>query len=441
MPPSPSPVPPASPLFLGIDVGTSGVRLILVDEHEHAVATVREPLPPSRRDSDRSEQDPENWWRALAAACRRLEPALRRRIAAIAIDGTSGSVLLADAHGRPLHPALMYDDARAGREAEMLQAIAPADSPVRSPASGLARLLWLQRQPFASEARYALHQADWLLGRLAGRFGDSDANNALKTGYDPRHRRWPDWLAGTGLPPDWLPRVHPAGAPLYPLEGAMASALDLPVDALLVAGTTDSTAAFLATGASRPGEAVTCLGSTLVLKILCARPIAAAEFGIYSQPLGDLWLAGGASNSGGAVLRRFFDDARMRELETRLRPERPTGLHYYPLPGPGERFPVNDPGKAPVLTPRPDDDAVFFQGLLEGIAAIERLGYERLHACGAPRPVSVRTTGGGAANRAWTAIRARCLNVPIIEPRHTEAAFGAARLARQGFHRQQGNAP
>jgi len=401
------------------------------------IASVREPLPPGRREGARSEQDPEHWWQALVTALRRLPPASRARIAALAIDGTSGTVLLTDAGGRPLHPALMYDDARAQAEAEALSTLVPADSPTRGPATGLARLLWLAHQPFAREARHALHQADWLLGRLAGRYGDSDSNNALKSGYDPLARRWPAWLAHTGLPLEWLPRVQPAGTPLAPIAPGLAAELGLPESTLLVAGTTDSTAAFLATGAREPGEAVTCLGSTLVLKVLCERPVAAPEYGIYSQPLGGRWLAGGASNCGGAVLRRFFSDARMRELEAQLRPERPTGLQYTPLAGIGERFPINDPTLAPVLEPRPDDDAVFFQGLLESLAEVERAGYRRLSACGAPWPVSIRTTGGGAGNRAWTRIRAARLGVPLLPAEQTEAAWGAAGLAREGWQCRQ----
>jgi hypothetical protein len=107
-------------------------------------------------------------------------------------------------------------------------------------------------------------------------------------------------------------------------------------------------------------------------------------------------------------------------------------LHFYPLPGPGERFPRNEPNLAPRLTPRPDDDALFLQGLLEGLAAIEWAGYRLLARLGAPYPSRVWTAGGGAANLAWTAIRARLVGVPVVRARHSEAAYGAALLARQG---------
>lgn len=427
---------PASPssLYLGIDLGTSGVRALLIDDAGQVLAETGVPLPAPQRRGDRVEQNPRIWWAAVEQALSALrEQADLQRVRALAVDGTSGTVLLADADGVPLGPALMYNDSRATEQARRLARLATADSPVASASSGLARLLWLVEHTDTTKACYFLHQADWVAGKLAGRPGYSDPNNALKSGYDPVENHWPAWLDQLPFPPAWLPKVQPAGRPIGPVDGRIAERFGLPREALVVTGTTDSTASFLATGASRTGEAVTALGSTLVLKVVCDAPLSDRRYGIYSQPLGDRWLAGGASNSGGAVLRQFFTDAQMAEMEARLDPDTPTGLDYYPLCGPGERFPVNDPDYLPRLSPRPDDDVRFFQGLLEGIAAIERRGYERLRDCGAPWPVSIRTTGRGARNAAWTRIRARMLNIPLLPAGHTEAAFGAAWLARQGF--------
>ncbi|HEM47392.1 MAG TPA: carbohydrate kinase, partial [Alphaproteobacteria bacterium] len=248
-------------------------------------------------------------------------------------------------------------------------------------------------------------------------------------GYDPVARRWPDWIAAL-LAPRLLPRVVAPGTDIGPLGESLRRDLGLRGPVRIVAGTTDSTAAFLATGARQPGEAVTSLGSTLVVKVLAERPVNAPEFGVYSHRLGDLWLAGGASNSGGAALLRHFSPDRLQELSARLHPERPTGLDYYPLCGPGERFPRNDPDLPPRLTPRPHDPVEFLQGMLEGIARIEAHGYRLLERLGAPYPSSVRTAGGGAVNTAWTAIRARLLGVPMLASEHTDAAYGAAVLAR-----------
>jgi sugar (pentulose or hexulose) kinase len=322
----------------------------------------------------------------------------------------------------------MYNDARAGSEAARVARTAPADSAAFGPTAALAKLLWLQARDGHHRARYALHQADWVAGRLTGRWGVSDENNALKLGWDPVRREWPHWLADLGVRRALLPRVLPPGTPVGPVcEDALH--LGLSPGTRVVAGTTDSTAAFLATGAREPGEAVTSLGSTLVLKVVSERPVTSPPHGVYSHRLGELWLAGGASNSGGAVLREHFTDARMAALSASLDPAHPTGLDYYPLPAPGERFPVNDPKLAPRLDPRPADDAVFFQGLLEGIARIEQRGYALLAELGAPYPRSVRSVGGGADNSAWTAIRARLLGVPLLAASHQDAAYGAALLA------------
>jgi sugar (pentulose or hexulose) kinase len=177
---------------------------------------------------------------------------------------------------------------------------------------------------------------------------------------------------------------------------------------------------------------VTSLGSTLVLKLLSEKRLDAAQFGIYSHRLGRLWLAGGASNSGGAVLRHYFSDTQLDMLSARIDPSQDSGLDYYPLPGPGERFPVNDPTLAPRLAPRPADDARFLHGLLEGMARIEAHGYRLLQELGATPLESVLTAGGGASNRTWTAIRRRVLGVPVLPSLHAEAAYGTALLAARG---------
>jgi D-ribulokinase len=100
---------------------------------------------------------------------------------------------------------------------------------------------------------------------------------------------------------------------------------------------------FLATGADRPGDAVTSLGLTLVLKLLSRKPLIAPAYGLYSHRIGDLWLAGGASNSGGSVLPQFFSSDRLAGLEAGLTARRPMRLDYCPLPAPAERFPIADP--------------------------------------------------------------------------------------------------
>lgn len=419
---------------VGIDFGTSGVRACVLDAGGRAVAEAAVPLPAPLQTADGGwEQDPEQWWTALCA----LLGELARRIdlgalRALAIDGTSGTLVACSQEGRPLHPALMYHDARARDEAARIAAVAPRESGGHGATASLAKLLWLKGRGLPGSARL-LHQAEWVAGRLLGRFDLGDENNLLKMGYDVLERRWPDWLGALGVDPGCLPLAREPGTPLGRVDPGMAGMLGLSSALVIVAGTTDSIAATLASGGSRVGDAVTTLGTTLALKVFSDRPVFAPEYGVYSHRLGDVWLAGGASNSGGAVLRQYFDEARLEALSARIDPRQDSGLDYYPLPAPGERFPVADPALVPRLAPRPEDDARFLHGLLEGMARIELEGYRRLHELGAPWPARVLSMGGGARNPVWTALRARLLGVPVESCPDAIPACGAARLALKGL--------
>ena len=132
--------------------------------------------------------------------------------------------------------------------------------------------------------------------------------------------------------------------------------------------------------------------------------------------------------------RHGIDDRTLAALSEKIDPDFASPLDYLPLPRSGERFPVNDPQLAPRLTPRPTDDAEFLHGLLESLARIEARGYGLLGELGATPVRRVETAGGGAHNPAWTSIRQRLLKVPVTRAAHTEAAYGAARLARDGPH-------
>jgi len=414
---------------IGLDVGTSGVRGVALNPAGETLAVAALPLSEAQRRGAEVSQDPALWREALF----RLIPALlsqldRHQVAAMSLDATSGTVLLADEAGNPLSPALMYNDGRATAEAARIAGLAPRECAAHGVSSSLAKALWLLAQTPRTPPPKVLHQGDWLIGELTGKYCQSDENTCLKLGYDPLRRCWPAWLVHLGIQREQLPQVHRPGALIAPLRAELAAAWGLPADVAVLAGTTDSTAGFLATGADSIGDAVTSLGSTLVLKVLSKQPVFAPEYGVYSQPLGELWLVGGGSNTGGTVLRQLFSPAQIAALTARLDPSRTTGLDYYPLPGVGERFPEADPTMPPRLTPRPSDDGVFFQGILEAMARIELRGYQRLAELGAPYPQRVMSIGGGAANVAWTRIRGQMLGVPMVAPQHQDAAYGAARL-------------
>ena len=423
-----------SKLAIGIDVGTSGCRAFAIDSKAHIVAEARTPLPePLRLAGGDVEQDAELWWHALVETLANLLAQVERsRVASIAIDGTSGTVLITDEFGQLLHLALMYSDNRALDEANRVAAVAPRESAAHGANASLAKLLWLL--PRIPDIAHIHAPADWLASRLSGLKVAADANSMVKFGWDPLKHEWPTWLASLGVPMEKLPEVVAPGQPLATVAAGHAQRFGLPLDTAVIAGTSDSTAAIIATGASQPGDAITSLGSTLVTKVVSDIPIFAPEYGVYSQPYGKLWLVGGGSNTGGAVLRHYFTPQQLEELIPRLDPDRPSGLDYYPLLTPGERFPINDPHLQPRLEPRPADDRLFLQGILEGIARIEAQAYARLTELGAPAPRSVRSVGGGASNLQWQRIRERLIGVPVSAAEQGEAAYGAALLALRGVN-------
>ena len=427
-------------LFLGIDIGTSGVRTSVINLEKTELSSSSVPMEPPGSLDGRPAQDPEIWWQAVDECLTRQADALADTgndmglVEALAVDGTSGTLLLADKNLQPVTAGLMYNSAGFREEAETIEQAAPADSIARGPSSALARLLFAQKLHGAENAHFALHQADWIAARLLGRGGNSDENNVLKLGYDLVSGAWPEWFAAAGVRTDLLPKVSPVGRTTGRAEHGMAKKYGLGKNTRIVAGTTDSNASFLASGASSVGEGSTSLGTTLAIKLISDREVSSPEHGVYSHRLFGKWMAGGASNSGGGALLAHFRRDEIARLQTQLKPETDTGLNYYPLAGTGERFPLADPELKSRVTPRPEKDSVFLQGLLEGIALVERRAYETLAQLGAPRVQSVKTTGGGGANEAWTSIRRRILGCPV-SPARADAAYGAALIALSSAQR------
>ncbi|KUJ75311.1 hypothetical protein AVO42_08230 [Thiomicrospira sp. XS5] len=433
---------PTPELWLGIDIGTSGIRGVIIEAFTASdplpspltLATVSMPLP--ERDGPVSEQAADRWIQALNQLLDALaQSGYLPRVTRMALDATSSTVLLGNRHGEAWTPALMYDDKRALEEAERIRQTAPADTAAHGASSTLAKVMWLEHHCL-NESQYdeaiIFHQLDWVNFYLTGRYNLTDENNALKLGYDPIRQAWPNWLKTLTKRP--LPEVVPPGTPIGGIAPSLAKTYGFHPDLTVYSGTTDSIAAFLASGANQIGDAVSSLGSTIALKLLSDTPIFAPEYGIYSHRLWNQWLVGGASNAGGAVLLKYFSLETLKSLIPRVNVQESTGLNYYPLATPGERFPISNPNLPPKLEPRPDSDERFLQGLLEGLVEIEALGYERLETLGAPKATRIFTTGGGIQNSAWMALRMQRLNSEIIPMDNADAALGVTRLLQQAPH-------
>ncbi len=413
-------------LALGVDFGTSGVRL-----------AVNDPTGATLIERGRSYPgpfvDPEGWRTGFRALLLQLPLELRQRVGAIALAGTSGTLLLCRRDGSLLKGemglALPYHQACAEQMPEVRRLLGPPSHPAGQASGSVARALRLFERscpPLSLSDLLIRHQADWLMGWLLGTWQWGEEGNNLRLGWDLLRQRW---LGDLPRAPwaEALPQIVASGSVLGPLAPAVASTLGLPKDCQVVAGTTDANAAVLAADPSEE-DGLTILGSTLVLKQFVPAPIQAE--GVSCHRLDGRWLVGGASNTGAGILTRYFSPDQLEELSRQINAKTPSALLLRPLLGQGERFPVDDPQLEPILGPRPVSDASFLQALLEGITVIERQGWQRLRELGAPAIQRVITLGGGAHNPRWRQMRERMLGRPVLNRPELSAARGMARLAQ-----------
>ena len=407
-------------LGCGIDLGTSGCRLALVD----AAGPIQQlscPYPGAFRQA-------ESWRLGVQQLFAQLQEEQRQQIGAIAIDGTSGTLLACRPTGEPLAAALAYNDA-CPEQAEQARQLVPAGGSAASSSGSVARgLLLLDRLKLQPGSDLLLrHQADWLMGWLLGDWRWGEEGNNLRLGWDLLQNQWTGGIARSS----WagaLPQVIPSGQLVGPIGAKAAAELKLPASCQIVSGTTDANAAVLA-AEPQEGDGVAVLGTTLVLKQFAPEPLKGP--GINNHRIAGRWLVGGASNAGGGVLRQFFSEQQLEELSRQIQPEISTGLNLLPLPQRGERFPVDDPQLEPVLEPRPVSDALYLQALLEGLSTLECQGWQRLEELGAPAVQRVLSVGGGAKNPQWRALRQKLLNKPVLNRSKASPAAAMARLARQ----------
>lgn len=430
------------PIVIGLDMGTGGARAMAVDLTGRLIATGRADLPASasRTSGPCVEQDPHAWTAAAQTALRQTTAAMTadHEVIGIAVDATSGTFLLADEANRPLTPGIMYNDLRAAAQTHRCaDALRPTLGPygIEVAASfALPKVLHLaetQSEVF-SKARRIVHQTDWIVGMLSGRYDATDVSTALKTGADIGRLSWPPEIEHTlGIPPALLPQIVLPGVAIGNVTPAASSATGLPVGTPVVGGCTDGTAGCLASGASRTGELNVTLGTTLVFKAVADTPVLDPAGAIYNHrhPAGG-YLPGAASSTGAEWIGTQFGkqtdlDALGREAAGLL----PTKHAVYPLAKEGERFPFACPqAKGFGLDAIASPPERFAAGM-EAVAYLERLGIERFADLGFPIADTIYATGGAVAGETWLRIRASVNKRTYVVPEHPDCAIGAAILA------------
>ncbi len=424
-------------VWIGIDLGTQSVRAIAADNTGSILATCAQPLLSSRRSGREHVQDPEEWWRAVCACCQQVMAAVPAEAArGVAVDATSGTILLTDEERRSASEALMYDDGRAEQEALLVTDAGRdlwAEFGYRmQPSWALPKLVWLWRnQASTKNGRYLTHQNDFVQNRLAGHRIPTDSSHSLKSGYDVLRRQWPYKIfASFGLPETILPKVVPPGSLLGHVSREAAAQTGLPALLPILAGMTDGCAAQIAAGAVETGSWNSVLGTTLVLKGVTEEQLRDPLGVVYSHlsPNGR-WLPGGASSTGAGAITKLFLDENLEQLGKSAQENGPSDLVIYPLAAAGERFPFTASQAQGFQLREPANRTELYRSVLQGVAFLERLSFDYLKMLGAPLTGAFSISGGATRSPLWNQIRADVLERTLTIPAVTEPAFGMSILA------------
>jgi xylulokinase len=359
-------------------------------------------------------------------------------IVGVAVDATSGTFLLVDPRGQPLTRGLMYNDLRAADLTDevagaMRTSLAPFGIQVAA-SFALTKIFHLARtQPTLwDRGQRVVHQTDWIVGMLCGRYDITDVSTALKTGADPASLSWPSAIeSALAISRDRLPKMVLPGTPIGTVTTDAARATGLPAGTPVVAGCTDGTAGALASGATRVGDVNVTLGSTLVFKAISDHPLLDPQGAVYNhRHPGGGYLPGAASSTGAEWIRAWFSpDSDLEQLGHQAARQLPTGHLVYPLVKRGERFPFACSNAEGFGQEDLNDVALRFAAGMEGVAMLERMGIERLEQLGLRIEDTVYTTGGGTAGQTWLRIRAAVNRRRYCVPLYPDCAVGAAVLA------------
>ena len=424
-------------VWVGLDLGTQSVRAVAATRHGEVVGTGRSPLT-STREGPRHEQDPEQWWQAVVSSSRQALSGVRSgAVRAVAVDATSGTVLLTDTEGRAVSPALMYDDTRAVGELDRVNQVGEAVWTElgylrMQPSWALPKLLWLLREypGVGGRARLA-HQSDFVNRRLVGSEVPTDLSNALKTGAHLIEEAWPtDVFDALGVPAHVLPDLVRPGTYIGQIGLQAAEVTGLPCGTPVIAGMTDSCAAQLGAGAVSPGNWNCVLGTTLALKGVTKELVRDPLGAVYSHRAPDgTWLPGGASSTGAGVISRDFHGRDLAELDGLAARHEPAAVVAYPLARQGERFPFVAPQAEGFSLGAGSSEAECYAAILQGVGFIERLCFDYLDLLGADVSGELTFTGGASRSRYWCQLRADILGRTVKLPDNTEPALGMAVLA------------
>ena len=437
-------------MYLGIDLGTSEVKLLLLDDSGAIAASAGVRLDISRPHPGWSEQDPQAWWAATVSAASRLraeQPAAWAKVRAVGLSGQMHGAVLLDASGEVLRPAILWNDVRSAAECGEMMAAVPSLPAIAGnlamPGFTAPKLAWVRKHEPAIFARTAkvLLPKDYLRYRLCGAFVGEMSDAAGTLWLDVAARRWSDeLLALTGLTRSHMPELVEGSAVSGTVRDDIAAAWGLPGGVVVAGGGGDNAASAVGIGAVRPGEGFVSLGTSGVVFVVNDRfpPNPATAVHAFCHAVPGRWhqmsvmLSAASSLAWATKLTGASGEAellaRMEALPEAARLDAPLFLPYLS----GERTPHNDANARGVLfgLTHDTDPAVLAHSVLEGVAFGMRDGLDALRAAGT-EPGRLAVVGGGARSAFWVQLHADLFGVELVtlDGGETGGALGAARLA------------
>ncbi|MGV6849285.1 MAG: xylulokinase [Marinibacterium sp.] len=433
-------------MFIGLDLGTSGLRALLVDEAGAVHGAAEAGYPVAHPHPGWSEQDPGDWITALGRVLAALRDEHPREMAAVRGLATAGQMhgaTLIDAGGAVLRPAILWNDTRADAEAAVLDAkpgVRDMSGNIVFPGFTAPKLVWMARHEPDSFSRVdkVLLPKDYLTFWLTGQTATEMSDAAGTAWLDVGARRWSeDLLAASGMRADQMPALHEGSEVVAPVLDTRADALGLPRGCRVIAGAADNAAAACGVGALGEGQGFVSLGTSGVL--LAGRdgfaPLPGSAVHSFCHAIPGAWyqmgvvLAATDSLNWFAAITGEDPAALAADLGNDLRPPGP--VRFLPYLS-GERTPHNDAALRGAFLNLSigDTRTALTKAVIEGVSFALADCHDALRRTGT-RLERVTAIGGGAQSLYWCQVLATTLDLPVDRPAKGEfgAALGAARLA------------
>ncbi|MDO5620265.1 MAG: xylulokinase [Paracoccus sp. (in: a-proteobacteria)] len=429
-------------MYLGIDLGTSGVKVLLMDADQRIIASATAALTVQRPHSGWSEQNPADWISATRAAMAELRG--QHDLGAVAGIGLSGQMhgaVTLDAADQVIRPAILWNDTRSHAQAATLDAdpdFRAISGNIVFPGFTAPKLVWMaENEPdaFARVAKVLLpkdYLRLWLTGEHVAEMSDAAGTSWLDTGA----REWSDrLLAASGMRRDQMPTLIEGNAVSGTLRAELVADWGMSPGVVVAGGAGDNAATAIGAGTVAAGQGFVSLGTSGVLFAATDRYLPRPESAVHAfcHALPGMWHQMGVILSASAAMEWFatITGARPADLTAALGPlQAPGPVTFLPYLS-GERTPHNDAGiRASFhgLSAR-SDRAALTRAVLEGVAFALADNLDALRAAGSD-PQALLALGGGARSDYWLVAIATALDIPVLVPESGDfgAAFGAARL-------------